>query len=616
VADHFLDYYNRELSYLRTMGTDFGNRHRDVASRLRMDPDHCDDPHVERLLEGFAFLAARIHLRLDDEFPEITGALLEELYPDLTRPVPPVAMVQLTMDPERGDLTKRKTIPRGTAVTTQPRTGSVCKFQTCYTTDVWPLEIIEAGARPGPSVPPELTRNGATSAGIELRFSPIGGVSLSSLKLERLRLHLTGSPYLVNTLYQLLLTKGPVASNCCHSVALSAGSEAGRREVIWLDPGCLQEVGFDVERDGLCPNPALPYAAQDVPPQFAGYRILEDFFIFPWKYHFLDIAGLSGKIERLPDGPFSVWFLFAPIDVQKQQTALGDVNRDTFRLGCTPIVNLFSDRSGPIRVQHELYEERIPVQPGNEIYSVDGLDGGRKTFGRLIGGSALKSEIQSDAYFTVSRRDNRMAGRPPEYFVSLVSRRGDLLDPGVRVVTAGLTCTNRELLAVSSLGTRIGDLYIRDFPDLQIQCTLSPTAGLMAPSRRTYLWRLLSQLSLNHLSLVERGREALQAILRVHNLADADAVNDNIDGIVGIKSKPAFARVNSQHGTAFVRGKNVEITLNDSKFGGGGMFLFGMILDRFLSTYTSLNSFSQLVLKVGDRQLHSWPPRSGNKIVM
>jgi type VI secretion system protein ImpG len=267
-------------------------------------------------------------------------------------------------------------------------------------------------------------------------------------------------------------------------------------------------------------------------------------------------------------------------------------------------------------VRHRVYEERIPVDAGNEIYSVDGVNGGAKAFHRLIGGIAPAGENRADGYFTVSRRDSRIAGRKPEYFLSLVSRKGEVLDPGVTSLTAGLTCTSRERLALGSIGTGTGDLLVRGFPDLRIHCILSPTPGLLAPARRTYLWRLLSQLSLNHLSLVEGGREALQAILRVHNLTGADAVNDNIDGIVQVKSAPAFARVNSQHGTAFVRGKNVEITFQESKFGIGGMFLFGTVLDRFLASYTSLNSFSQLVVKVSGRQLHCWPPRSGRKIVM
>jgi type VI secretion system protein ImpG len=607
VADRdFLDYYNKELAYLRYTGQEFAEQHQGVASRLKLNEHECDDPHVARLLECFAFLAARIHLRLDDEFPEITGALLEELYPHLTRPVPPIGMIQFQVDPERGDLSQKRTVPRGTTLSAQLR-GGMCYFQTCYATDIWPISVVNAAAKPGPNVPGSVTRGRRTSLAIELQFSTPEGLLLSALDPDRLRLHMTGSPQLVHALYQLLLSR-------CHTVAVCGSSPAGDLQTAYLGRSSITPAGFDADCDALCPNPASKHVGE--PPQFAGFRVLEDYFVFPRKYHFLDLGGLGGIVPRFSGRAFSIWFALDPIEDANQQSALGEVSASTFRLGCTPVVNLFDATSGPIPVQHHVYETPIPVDPGMEIYSVNGLSGGGKVFQRLVGCTAPSAAQQPDGYFTLSRRDSHFPGRPPKYLVSIVSRKGQLLDPGVRALTATLTCTNRERLATANLGGANGDLKVRGFPELRIRFTAAPSAGSAAPPRRTYLWRLLSQLSLNHLSLIDGGSDALKALLRVHNLENDDAGNESIHGIARVDSSPAFARVDSDHGAAFVRGKDVRVVLDETRFHTGGMYLFGAVLDRFLGLYSSLNSFTRLsVHTVGGRLLNTWAPRSGSKIV-
>jgi len=609
VRDNFLGYYNRELSYLRQLGTEFGRKHPTIASRLRLEPDQCDDPHVERLLEAFAFLAARIHLRIDDEFPEITSALIEELYPHFTRPVPSISMVEFQLDPERGRLTTGRKIPRGTSIESRPSEGFVCKFRTCYDTVLWPLTVESATWRPGSSLPAGLTTH-PTTAAIEVRLSCLPDVTFSGLDLSRLRFYLNGGFDVVGPLYELLLHK-------CHTI-LVQDPVSGAPKSFRLEAGALTPVGF-AEDEGLCWYPAR---------SFAGYQTLEDYFVFPEKYLFVDLSGLEGLKKNGFGRQASIVFLISPFERGEWRSILEQgVSSKMFRLGCTPIVNLFPVASDPMPVSGYMYEMPIPTDPRMEIYSVEGVYGqvsfaaGRRRFDPFI--SCRNEETTKEnftGYWKTIRRPSRHDENTSEVFLSLCDRGGLPLDPKVDSVTVKLTCTNRDRPFRLSMSDPRGDFQMEEYPEVQrILCLHRPTAGCSAPSARTSLWRLVSQLALNHLSLVDEGKEALQCLLRVHSFGDSEFAAENITGIVALASRAHFARVSSEHGMAFVRGKRVEITVDESYFVGSSVFLFGNVLERFLGLYTSLNSFSQLVLRSrqrGDKPMHVWPARAGAKVVL
>ena len=114
MTNELIEYYERELEYLRRAGADFSQRYPKVASRLGLEANKCDDPHVERLLEGFAFLAARVHLRLDDDYPELCESLLNVVHPNYVRPIPSMSIVEFELDPEQGKQTAGRRVPAGT----------------------------------------------------------------------------------------------------------------------------------------------------------------------------------------------------------------------------------------------------------------------------------------------------------------------------------------------------------------------------------------------------------------------------------------------------------------------------------------------------------------------
>ena len=325
----FLRYYLDELAYLRRMGTEFARSYPKVAARLELTHGSSSDPHVERLIEAFAFLTARLERRLDLELPEICGGLLGVLYPNLVNPVPPLAIAQFQVDPEQGKLTSGRRIPRHTRLFTQTRSGSTCRFRTAYDVDLWPLEIENPGLHPRSAFKALDARTDVASV-LSLRLRP-QGVSLSELELSELRFHLHGESTLTSELYDLL------GSALC-GVAL-VGDEG--ESVTFLPETAVKAVGFGPDED------VIPSDARSHP----GYRLLQEYLQFPAKFHFFDLSGFERVRAR---ETLDLLFLLR----RSPQRRLA-IERDTILLGCTPIQNLFAKTSEPIRVDHRRVEYRL-----------------------------------------------------------------------------------------------------------------------------------------------------------------------------------------------------------------------------------------------------------------
>jgi type VI secretion system protein ImpG len=275
VRDELLEYYERELTYLRQLGAEFSEKYPKVASRLLIDPNRCEDPHVERLIESFAFLAARVHLKIDDEFPEITEALLSVLYPHYIRPIPSSTIVQFHLDREQGKLTAGLPIPRGSTLYSQPVDGYPCKFKTCFDATLWPLGIAAAQWVTPDRLRPAIKSQDAVAA-LRLEIECFPEVTFDKLELRSLRFYLNGESSLIHTLYELLC-------NNCTQILLRDRAPNTRKHAISLPGTQLQPDGFS-DAQALLPYPRR---------SFSGYRILQEYFHFPEKFFFVELHGLE-----------------------------------------------------------------------------------------------------------------------------------------------------------------------------------------------------------------------------------------------------------------------------------------------------------------------------------
>lgn len=606
MADELLTYYERELTFLRQIGAEFAAKYPKIASRLQLEADRCEDPHVERLLQAFAFLAARVHHKIDDEFPEITDALLGILYPHYLAPVPSMAIVQFVADPEQGKLTSGYDLPRGTPLYSQPVGGTPCRFRTCYPVTLWPLEVtsprFEEPDRYAPS---------QAVAGLRIGLHCLDGTTFQEIELDHLRFYLSGESQHAYALYELLV------NHTCQ-VQLRSTSQPSPCDPVVLSSQALHTVGFGAD-EGM-----LPYS----PRSFLGYRLLQEYFTFPAKFLFIDLYELEHAARTA--GLAEAADLDLVICLDRAPRLQRPIRADNFRLGCTPIINLFEQLAEPISLNHAQTEYRVIPdvrrQATNEVYAVN-----RVTYTS----PHLEESIEVQPFYALR---HAYSDEPPQVFWNAVrrpsQRRGDmgtevylsLVDlafqptlPAAETLMVHVTCTNRDVPGRLPFGGEAGDFELdMAAPLSRIRCLTKPTEIVRPPLQRGAQWRLLSHLSLNYLSICTDGLEALREILKLYDFSDSAVVRQQIAGITGVSSRRVVARPNSMPWNGFCRGLEVTIEFDENRYVGSGLFLFASVLEKFLGLYTSLNSFTQLIATTQQREepLKQWPPRTGEQILL
>ena len=604
-------FYERELAVLRQMSRDFATRYPSTAGRLLLEANTSSDPHVERMLEGFALIGARIQHRLDDEFPELTDGMLQQLYPHFMAPVPSIAILQFDHDHTRSTSGGAFRLQRGTMLRTQPVGGLSCRFRTCFDVDLVPLRVAEAQCLV-PPFPQNIQAPSGTAAVIRLRLESLGNLRLSAIPLESLMLFLNSDSQLAPLLYQALLNDAK---------AISASPVSGGKSPVSFLPGRLP-----LDPAGLEPNEALfPYPASS--PQ--GLRLLTEFFACPAKFHFVRL----GRLRELLAGCDRVADVY--IYLTRTNTLLEQgIDAGTFRLGCTPVVNLFAKTAEPVTVDRTRSEYTLVPDvahpQGMEVWSVDSVEGtmGKGDTGNVYNPfySFRKGVGPSDRkalWHSVRRPSARPDDPGTDVSIRLVDMDFREAISSDKVLVVKTHCTNRQLPEqLKNLGERIRFDLEAAAPVSRIQVLRAPSLPLRRALRRDAYWRLVSHLNLSHLSLSdpERGAEILREILSLYDPtrqasgADGAAINRlTCEGIVGVSSKNVSTRLGGAFAGAIVRGTEVTLELDPEKFSGIGSLLFATVLERFLGLYCSINSFTRLVLKEqrSDTPIKVWPPRIG-----
>ncbi|MEO7084295.1 MAG: type VI secretion system baseplate subunit TssF [Gemmatimonadaceae bacterium] len=627
MREQLLHYYERELTYLRRMGAEFAERYPKVASRLMLEPNKCEDPHVERMLEAFAFLAARVHLKIDDDLPEISETLLNVIYPHFVRPIPAMSIVQFRLDPEQGKMTTGYRAPRGTMLYSRPVDGVACKFRTCYDTTLWPVDVSAVQwTAPDRLRPPVRLGDAIGVLRIELRCQT--DVSFAKLGARHLRFYLDGSGNLTAALYELLNTAGRDIV-----VREVGGATPQSPKTITLPASAIQPAGFGPD-EGMLPYPGRSFEA---------YRLVQEYFAFPEKYLFFDLHGMDAIAAA---GMGQTIEILVPVAQFERSDWRGmfeaGVNESTLRLGCTPIVNLFRQTSEPLIVTQRKPDYQLVADVRRrlttEIFSVDDVtaispDSERplryrpffapKTAPEPLARRStdrVPADLDESLFWMAKRRESAWrSDEGTDILLSFVDRSGRTANPDHDAITARLTCFNSDLPSRLPFGAGGSDFELdTPGPVREIAALVKPTRVIQPPLGAGQTWRLISQLSLNYLSLVDSGEESLRETLRLYDFGETPSARKQISGISSVRSAPTFARIVTEHGLTFARGRKVEIEFDEEQFAGGGVFLFGTVLERFLGLYASLNSFSVLTATTRQRRrpVHEWPARSGWKALL
>jgi type VI secretion system protein ImpG len=615
MRDELSVYYEDELNYLRQMGAQFAEKYPDAAGRLVLGPTgKSADPHVERLLEGFAFLAARVRLKLDEDFPEITEALLDIVYPHFVRPIPSMSIVQFQLDQAQGKLTTGLPIPADSMLYSRPVGGIPCKFRTCYDTTLWPLTVTAAEWKtPGQLRPAVVAPDAAFALRVEIQSAP--DLPIPKLGPDHLRFHLFADGPLPHVLYEALCSR-------VVRVLLRDPGAGAKGQTATLPASCVRPVGFE-ENEAMIRYPRR---------SFQGYRLLQEYFAIPEKFLFVELTGLAPAWNPAWKNRAELIFLICNVEGEdRRQTIERHIAPSALRLNCVPVINLFPQTAEPV-----LLDERKPEYPvtpdirrsaAMEVFSVEEVSSIDTRTQQIVTYRPFYSfrndaaDQQGQAFWVARRRPSMLLeDSGTDVYLSMVDGSMRSRHPDAASLTVRTICTNRNLPARLPFGNELGDFEMElAAPIRRIVALRKPTKPLRPPQDRMALWHLISHFSLNYLSLVEEGREAFQGLLRLYDFVDDNASAKMIEGLAALRSRPHFARLMSDNGIAyFARGKRVEIELDEEQFAGRGVYLFASVVEQFLAQYASLNSFTQLVATTRQRKeaLREWPPRAGRRILI
>ncbi|TFW18582.1 type VI secretion system baseplate subunit TssF [Duganella callida] len=609
--EQLLPYYERELGFLRRYSREFAERYPKIAGRLLISGEVCEDPHIERMIESFALLNSRIAKRLDDDYPEFTEALFEVLYPHYLRPFPSCSIARMDFSGAAAQLTTSSVIPRGTQLCTRPVRGATCTFRTAYPVTVAPLALTGAQFDPILSAPEALRPPPLATSGISITLSCTAEqVTLGQLALGKLRVFIDGEPSFCAALRDALFTR-----------AVAAYVEAdgnGRWTPLHKIP--VSPAGFG-EDEALIDFSARSHTA---------YRLLTEYFCFPEKFNFFDIDlhTLSGV---LPAGCRTVTLHLALSGLRTDSNLarmLATLSTNNVLLGCTPVVNLFRQRGEPIRLTHASASYPVLADARRAFaYEVQAIESVRLVRQTPLGESIQEfrpfyslrhgQTPEKNGHYWVARRDEDIAEKSPGYEtqISIVDIDFDPAEVETDTLSLELTCTNRDLPSLLSYGLRGGDLFLEGGSSVRaISFLRKPTPSYRFERGRGAHWRLISHLSLNHLSLTGGGLDAFREMLTLYDLPRSPSSQRQIGGIVAVSHKAATTWLQGNPFACLVRGIEVTLTVDEEAFVGSGIHAFGQIVERFLGLYVHANSFTQLVIKSNKNgeELLRCLPRSGD----
>jgi type VI secretion system protein ImpG len=607
-VEDLLPYYERELAFLRQHSRQFAERYPKLAAQLLLSGEGCDDPHVERMIQSFALMTARVSKKLEDSYPQFTEALLNVLYPHYLRPFPSCSIAHF----DCSDLSSSIVIARHTELQSRPIKGAVCKFRTAWPMTLLPLAINSLNFDPiaSSSADRRLPPGSNATLSLSLCTRTSGGEENFS-KLDRLRVYIDAEPSVASALRDALFLN--------QLGAFAAGANQRWHSVTRK---LIHEVGFD-ENEALIDMPDTAHSA---------YRYLTEYFCFPEKFNFFDIDIRALPKHLLSEAKIELSIVLGNIRADSDASRLlQTLTVQNLRLGCVPVVNLFQQRGDPIRVSNRLTAYPV-VADGRRAYAYDiyAIDSVRRVRQTAQGESIIEfrpffslhhgETPERDGYYWYAQRDPLIADSSPGYETSLsiVDADFDPVQPKTDVLSLQLTCTNRELPTLMSVGMPSGDLFLEGGSSVRsIRLLRKPTPPLRFDHRRDGQWRIISHLSLNQLSLTGSGLKAFQEMLALYDLPGTASTRRQIEGVLGIEQEQKTVWMPGKPFACFIRGQEVRLIIDESSFAGSGLDVFTRCIDRFLGLYVSLNSFIQLVVvsKRTGEELIRCAPRNGELIL-
>ncbi|NUY05049.1 type VI secretion system baseplate subunit TssF [Paraburkholderia youngii] len=619
----FLDYYSRELTYMREMAGEFAAQHPKIARRLGMEGIDVADPYVERLIEAFCFMSARTQIKLDGEFPRFTQRLLEVVYPNYVAPTPAIAVAQLRPSLREGDFTKGLKVPRDSMLRSAipPGEQTACEFRSSQDVTLWPIEIVEARLTAVPPDIPDTDRHllphVQLRGALRLRLRTTGEVKFSQMtNFDRLPIYIGGDERIASHLFELIHA-GSVAS-----VVRAYGASRDEGHVVAKTP-----VAFEGLQAEQC---LLPLSWNT----FHGHNLLQEYFACRQRFYFFALTQLAAGLARVDSKEAEIVLL---LDRLPEELAT-HVDAARFLLFCTPVINLFRKRTDRVEINraqtdfHLLADRTRPLD--YEIFSVSRVFGQRAQTSLEVEFNPLYQTLHSDVgnhgrYFSVRREQRALSANARRYgtrtpyigtevYVSLVDQAEAPYADDIRYLSVEAWVTNRDLPRLIPRNGKT-DLTMSDSVPIEgVRLVHAPSAPRAPYASGETAWRLIRQLSFNYMPLAELdhsdGGQALRNMLGLFIAPGEREQARQIEALVGARTEPVVRRLPGDGLLVYGRGVRCELTVDETGFSGISPYLFGLVLEHYLARHVSINVFTETELRSMQRGLITqWRPRMGGR---
>lgn len=607
MSEEFLKYYNRELAYLRHKGQEFGEQYPKIAARLRISEEQVDDPHVERLLEGCAFLTARIRQSLDNSYPQFTESLMGQLYPDFHAPIPSMSVIKMSCS---NSTSSYFDVEEGERVVIGAPGYHECEFRTCYPVRMYPVDVTSGVFKNAPFKPVGSRWESNAHSVLKVQLTAQDEETpLGEMGVERLRFYLNGQSQLTFKLYQMLFQ---------NLIGLSVVVDG--KEVRPLTKRHLSEVGFSEDEK------VVPYSKRS----FSGARLLVEYLHFPEKFMFFDITEL-GLSELDLREQVELYFYFDTNDdwLPKQ------VDEESLMVGCVPVINLFKSIMEPKRILPTEYDYHLSPQyqesESNEVVSISDvtLRNWNKTYHNLPcyhAGEHTHYTNTSEIYWLMRREDKNWAGGYDEpgreTYISFVDKKHQLFSPDSRenwLMYVEAECCNRNLAQKLPFGGGLPQVSLPEVNDNfeSVRCLVSLSETIRPEMDESTRWQLTKLLTLNHFT-EEDGLATLKQTLNLYAFSGTAETKAVIDALTKLEFEPTTGRISQKGKVGFAHGIKIILTVSDQILPKEQIFLLGSVLSVYFSQYAEINIFTQLEirLKSTGKSFHLWPALTGDKVLL
>lgn len=617
-----LTHYRRELQHIREMGGEFAAEYPKIAGRLGLEALECTDPYVERLLEGFAYLAARVQLKVDSSYSKLARHLIEMIYPDYLSPIPSMVVAHFQPSMSEGSLASGFTVDRGTKMRSQtgPEADTTCQFVTGADATLWPIRISESRVLSSRAAVEAagVSCSSKVRSALALKLEAEQGLNFSALPIKDLCFYINGADEIAPLLYEQMLGHTESVAVVCNQKEIRSPAKPSR----------IRRVGFGKD-EALLPGSDR---------SFDGYRVLQEYFAFPQRFRFGRVDNLASRVARCESESIELVFLF---DNNIEHNA-EFFNAENFLLNCVPAVNLFKkavDRINLDRTRHEFHLVPDRTRPMDfEVYRVlaakgHGSDGDTQDFYPYFSIDSKRTDANS-SFFSIQREQRLLSSKQKrkgprssyigsEVFISLVDAEEAPYRSDLKQLSVDTLCTNRDLPLHMPIGRSDTDLYLEiSAPVSSIRCVAGPTVPRMTRAHKRDAWQLVSNLSLNYLSIGDAGKDqdGLQAAAMLRQMLEPytdgreASGGRQIEGIVKVRSEPIVRQRRFGSHFEIAHGTQIRLQLDESALEGIGAYLMGSVLEHFFASYASINSFTETVLETVQRdEIEKWPVRIGTR---